>query len=476
MEDERLCWMSATRMLREFAQGNLSPVEVASALLQRIQRLDPEGETFRVVDPDTTGELARQAEVRLQELERGGHLDGVPVAIKDSFYTRGWSTLYGSKMVDPDQSWGRDAPSVSALKRHNAVLVGKTTMPEFGWKGVNDSPLTGITRNPWDRTKTPGGSSGGNGAALASGMTPLALGSDIGGSVRIPASFCNVVGLKPTQHIAPVRRDAKTGLLLHAGVMARTVEDIALAMDVIAEWHPNRPGRPHRPRRGTGYRDALGEDVEGLRIALAPGLGFAEVASEVEDAVREAARTLDALDAWVTEVDPGIDDPTDLYRRLLVPTLAHSVDEVPAPRREHIDPGLAEIAEQGRAMAAVDHVGAMQERRALIGKVGRLQHHYDILLTATVPVLPFEAGREVPPDWPHRRWWTWTPLTFPFNVTGQPAISVPCAFSREGLPIGVQFVGPRHREDLVLKVAHAYQRANPLFDRRPASLSGTHAD
>ena len=469
MADERLCRLSATRMLRRFRQGELSPVEVASAQLERIERLDPERTVFRLVDPDRTLAQARQAEVRYQELDRGGHLDGVPVAVKDSFYTRGWSTLYGSHMVDPDQPWEQDAPSVSALRRQNAVLLGKTTMPEFGWKAVNDSPLTGTTRNPWDRSRTPGGSSGGNGVALATGMCSLALGSDIGGSVRIPASFCNVVGLKPTQHIAPVRRDAKTGLLLHAGVMARTVEDIALAMDVIAEWHPNRPARPSG---APTYRSALDQDVEGLRVALTPGLGFARVDPEVREAVAGVGRTLDSLDAWINEVDPGIEDPTDLYSRLLVPTLALSVDQVPPERRDRIDPGLAEIAEWGRTMLAVEHAAAMQERRALIGKVGRLQQHYDILVTATVPVLPFTADREVPPGWPHRRWWTWTPLTFPFNITGQPAISVPCGFSAGGLPIGVQFVGPRHREDLVLKVAHAYQRANPLFHLRPGETPG----
>ncbi len=200
-------WLGASRLLDLYRRGELSPVEVARSLLDRIDDLDPRFGAFRLVDPDETLAQARRAEDRYRHLERVGLLDGLPVAIKDSFLTRGWSTCFGSRTVDPDQAWERDGPTVSSLRRHNAVFVGKTTMPEFGWKAVTDSPLTGISRNPWDRARTPGGSSGGSGVALAAGFCPLAIGSDIGGSARIPAAFCNVVGLKPTQELAPLRED-----------------------------------------------------------------------------------------------------------------------------------------------------------------------------------------------------------------------------------------------------------------------------
>lgn len=464
MSHDELYWMSAQRMLTCFARRELSPVEVAAAQLGRIQKHDEEVNAFRLVGPEELMEGARRSQERYRHLERGGVLDGVPIAVKDSFFTHEWNTLFGSRTTDIPATRGLVSPTIRALRRHNAVLMGKTTMPEFGWKAVTDSPLTGVTVNPWDHTKTSGGSSGGNGAALATGMCSLAIGSDIGGSVRIPASFCGVAGLKPTQDLAPVRKGIKSGLLLHAGPMARTVEDLALAMDVLAEWDPVRPTRPSK--RWT-YRDALGQDVEGLRVALSPGLGWAKVDPEIERAVAEVGRTLEMLDAWVSEVEPEIEDPTELYQTLYTPTLTAEVERVDPAKRDLMDPGLLETAQEGRSLAAWQYVDALQRRRELISAMARIQQHYDVLVTATVPIPPFEAGREVPEGWPHARWWTWSPLTIPFNITGQPALSVPCGFTSEGLPIGVQFVAARHREDRVLQVAHAYQRARPMMHLHP---------
>lgn len=468
MADDELCFMSATRMVEAFERRELSPAEVAAAQLERIRDLDGKLNAFRLVDEETTLEEARRSELRYGQLRRVGLVDGVPVAIKDSFHTAGWSTLFGSRTVDPDGEWLEEAPTVSSLRRHNGVRIGKTTMPEFGWKAVTDSPLTGVTRNPWDRGLTPGGSSGGNAVALATGMCTLALGSDIGGSVRIPASFCGVVGFKPTQNLAPIREEFKSGLLLHSGVMARTVEDVALAMDVVGEWDP---GRPSRPMRSESFSEALREDVEGLRVAVLPELGVPRADREVRDSVLEAARTLELLGAWVSEVKLGLDHVTDLYTALIVPVLALEVEEVEPGRRDLLDPGLRETAEAGRSLTAAHYVKALQQRRGLIAKLGELQEYYDVLLTATVPIRPFEVGREVPEGWDGgHRWWSWTPLTYPFNITGQPAISVPQGFTSDGLPIGVQLVGFRHGEDVVLKAAHAYQRANPLFHVRPPVL------
>jgi len=461
-------WLGASRLLDLYRRRELSPVEVARSLLDRVEDLDGHFGAFRLVDPDATLAQARRSEARYRHLERVGLLDGLPVAIKDSFPTRGWSTCFGSRAVDTRREWGRDGPTISSLRRQNAVFMGKTTMSEFGWKAVTDSPLTGVSRNPWNTDRTPGGSSGGSGVALAAGFCPLAIGSDIGGSARIPAAFCNVVGLKPTQELAPLRDDIKSGLLLHAGVMARTVEDIALAMDVMTEWHPSSAARP---QSAESYTEAFAEDVEGLRVASSPGLGLFELDPGVESAVREVGRTLEQLGAWVSEVDPGIEDPTEIYTDLLLPSLTMEVDAVDPSRHDRMDPGLLEAADEGRRLGAVRYAEALQRRRGLIAELGRLQQHYDVLITATVPVPPFEAGLEVPRGWPHDRWWTWTPLTFPFNVTGQPALSVPAGFTDEGLPIGVQFVAGRHQERVILKAAHAYQRANPTFTRHPPSVS-----
>jgi aspartyl-tRNA(Asn)/glutamyl-tRNA(Gln) amidotransferase subunit A len=459
-----LCDLTAARILQALNRRQVSPVEVARAQLERIEEVDPGLNAFRLVDGDRTLDEARLSEERYTHLERAGLVDGLPVAIKDGFHTRGWNTLFGSLTVEPDQDTDRQSPTVAALRRQNAIPLGKTTMPEFGWKAVTDSPLTGVSRNPWNPDLTCGGSSGGNAIALTTGMCSLAVGTDIGGSVRIPASFCGIVGLKPTQDLAPVRLETKSGLLLHSGIMARTVEDVALGLDAVGIPHPRRPAASGETAR---YTQSLARDVEGLRVALSPGLGLMDVEPEIEEAVLEVGRTLELLDAWVTEVDPELPDPTDLYTALYAPGLALDYLRVPEDRRESVDSGLRETAEMGRGIPATRVVEALQERRKLIAALGRLHQHFDVLLTATVPIPPFSAGLEVPEGWPDERWWSWATLTFPFNITGQPALSVPCGFTEGGLPVGAQFVGARFREDEVLRAAHAYQRACPRLNRRP---------
>jgi aspartyl-tRNA(Asn)/glutamyl-tRNA(Gln) amidotransferase subunit A len=227
--------MDAHDLLDGYRAGSLSPVEAVAETLRRIDLANPDVNAFRLVDPDAAYAQARDAEGRRRRGEPLGLLDGVPVAVKDVFLTRGWPTLRGSRTVPADQAWADDAPAVAALRRHGAVLVGKTTTPEFGWKGITDSPLDGVTRNPWDVSRTAGGSSGGSAAALATGMVPLALGSDGGGSIRIPCGFCGLPGIKPTFGRAPVWPASIFGVLSHAGPMARTVRDVALLLDVMCE-------------------------------------------------------------------------------------------------------------------------------------------------------------------------------------------------------------------------------------------------
>lgn len=460
--------LSATELLQLFARRELSPVEAAGAALERIQRHDAEVNAYCLVDEQTTLEAARRAEERYRTGQPLGRLDGVPVAIKDVFFTRGWSNRKGSKTI-PDTPADVDAPAIAALRRHGFVPLGKTTTPEFGWKGVTDSPLCGVTRNPWDPATTAGGSSGGSGAAVPLGMGPLALGTDAGGSIRIPAGFCGLVGLKPTHGRVPMWPPSPFETLAHPGPMTWTVRDAALLMEVLCEADARDATLPPDV---PGFLDGLDGGVRGLRIAYSPALGHAKVDPEVAAAVRAAASCFEALGAHVEETDPGFADPAEEFACLFYGGAANALRDIDAAGRRDMDPALVQVAEEYSTRSMLDYLAAANARAALREHMGRFHERFDLLLTPTLPRPAFSAGREVPEEWPHARWHTWTPFTYPFNMTGQPAVSVPCGFTAAGLPIGLQLVGARHADALVLRAAHAYQAERPLTDRRPGLLQG----
>ena len=460
--------MTALEMLRLFASRALSPVEAARACLARIHAHNATVNAYCLIDEETTLGAARAAEERYRRGLPLGDLDGVPVAIKDMFLFKGWPNLKGSKVVDPDQPWEVDAPVTAALRRHGFVPLGKTTSPEYGWKGVTDCALTGVTRNPWDPTKTAGGSSGGSGAAVPLGMGPLALGTDAGGSIRIPAGFCGVVGHKPTHGRVPMWPPSAFWPLAHPGPMTWTVADAALMMDVMTEADLRDATLGTDDIR---YLPALTGNIRGLRVAYSPRLGYAAVDPEVAAAVRTAVDTMALLGAEIDEVDPGFADPLDAFEVLFYAGAANAMRDLGPEQRAQMDPGLVEVANWADGLSALDYLAAMNARNALLEHMSRFHQRYDLLITPSLPLAAFEAGREVPADWPHKRWPTWTPFTYPFNLTGQPACSVPCGFTQAGLPIGLQLVGPRHDDLTVLRAAHAYQLASPLTNRRPALLS-----
>jgi len=453
---------TAAQLVRAYRDGRLSPVEVSRAFIARSERLDERVNAWRMLDVDGALEMARRSEERYRELSPLGRLDGVPVAIKDDLAVKGWTARHGSRATS-DAPDATDAPTVAGFRRHGAVFLGRTTMPEVGWKAVTDSPLTGITRNPWDTERTPGGSSGGNAAVLALRLAPLAVGSDIGGSVRIPAAFCSVVGFKSTQGRVPLDPRTKTGMLLQAGPMARTVEDATVANEVATEWAATAPAPP-----GTEAPDALAGNVRGLRVALAPGFNGARPERPIAAAIAAVAEVLAEQGAHVEEVAPDLGpDPRSLYERLYGPMLAAEIAGLPAEKHDLLDPGFREAAAPWRESPAVDFVAAMYERRGLIQALHVFHGKYDLLLTPTVPISPFAVGRETPSGRAGERWYDWTPCTWPVNLTGQPAISIPCGFTPEGLPIGAQLIGARHADSVVLRAAHVYQRARPDILRRP---------
>src|SRR6185312_8862372 len=273
----------AEALVHLFATKQASPVEATNATLERVKRYNPRYNAFCLVDEDAALASARASEARWLRGEPASHIDGVTATIKDIVLTRGWPTLRGSRSTDRKQLWDEDAPAVARLREAGAVLIGKTTTPEFGWKGVCDSPLTGITRNPWNAERTPGGSSGGAAVAAALGMGCLHLGTDGGGSIRIPAGFCGLFGFKPTFGIVPVHPHSPAGTLWHQGPIARTVEDAALMLSVIAR--PDARDWYQSPPLNIDYRAGLNDGVKGLRIAYSRTLGYARVDPDVADKV-----------------------------------------------------------------------------------------------------------------------------------------------------------------------------------------------
>lgn len=442
--------MTAVELVTAYGAGDLSPVEVTSAVLDRIEEVDGELNAFNLVDREYALTQARESEERWRTGYSKGLLDGVPISIKDIFLTKGWPTLRGSKSVPPDQPWPVDSPVAARLRDDGMVFVGKTTTPEIAWKAVTDSPLTGITRNPVDPSKTPGGSSGGAGAAVAAGMAPLAVGTDGGGSIRIPASFCGIVGLKPTHGRVPMYPASPFAPLAHAGPMTRTVEDAALLMDILAlpdHRDPTSQAPPHLT-----YRGEFNREVTGMHVAYSRDLGYLQVDPEVAAIVEAAVTKIDQAGLHVEAVDPGFADPLDSFETMWACGAAALLRTMPNVR-ETIDPGLGEVWDKGESHSGVDYIQARSVGAAVGITMGEFSEKHNALITPTVGIPPFEAGHDVPPGSGLSRWPQWAGFSYPFNMTGQPAISVPVGTTAAGLPVGLQIVGPRHADDLVLAIA-----------------------
>jgi aspartyl-tRNA(Asn)/glutamyl-tRNA(Gln) amidotransferase subunit A len=458
--------LSAAKLAKLFAKGKLSPVEVAKASFELMAKLEPTLNAMSFIDEKSTLKQARSSERRWRKNEALSAIDGVPALIKDILITKGQPTLRGSKTIDPSQDWPEDAPSVARLREAGCVFMGRTTTPEFGWKGVTDSPLTGITRNPWNPALTPGGSSGGSSAAIAGYYAPLALGTDGGGSIRIPASFTGTFGLKPSFGRVPAYPLSPFGTVAHVGPMTRNVHDAALMMNEISK--PDTRDWQSLPYADVDYTAKLNRGIKGMKFAFSPTLGHASVDPEVAKHVKAAVNVLRDLGAKIIWVDPGFKDPAETFRTLWWSGARAALGALPPEKLALLEPALADVVEQSRSITVEQIQKANIERGALGAHMKKFMLKFDALITPTMPITAFEAGKLQPADPDNRgKWVNWTPFTYPFNLTQQPAVSIPCGFSKAGLPIGLQIVGRMFDDARVLRIASAYEAAYDFQGLRP---------
>jgi aspartyl-tRNA(Asn)/glutamyl-tRNA(Gln) amidotransferase subunit A len=463
---DELGFAPATELAGLIRARKLSPVELTRAVLDRIERLNPTLNAFVTVTAEAALAAARRAEQAVMSGEALGPIHGVPFSVKDLALTRGVATKFGSHIFA-----GRvgevDAPYVRRLHEAGGIMVGKTTTPEFGWKALGDSPLTGISRNPWNPGTTTGGSSAGAGAAAAAGLGPLHQGSDGAGSIRIPSAFCGIVGVKATYGRVPLWPVSNNDYATHAGPMTRTVADAALMLGVMAGPDPwdgtALDGAP------ADYAGLLDRGVKGLKVAFSPDLGGLRVDGDVAAVVAAAARAFEALGATVEEVKPGFADSHDMIRLMWGAHYIGNYGQYLDEWRGRLDPGLVACMEDARRWSAQEYVAMRGRKIAYWDSVRPLFERFDVLLTPTTSVAAFAVGRLNPEGWPQHAWdwFPWASFSYPFNFTGQPAVTVPAGFTPGGLPVGLQIVGRRFAEVTVLQAAAAFERARPWADRRP---------
>jgi aspartyl-tRNA(Asn)/glutamyl-tRNA(Gln) amidotransferase subunit A len=460
--------LGASQMVAGYRRHDFSPVEVMCAVLDRVTRLDPAVNSLCALDEDQALAAARESERRWMRAEPSGLLDGVPVSVKDLVATQGLPTRHGS-LTSSSEPADEDAPAVARLRQSGAILFGKTTTSEFGNKIVTDSPLTGVTRNPWDTRLSPGGSSGGSAVAVALGMGPLSLATDGGGSIRIPACWSGVVGFKPSFGLIPSGAACSWAALSTLGPIARTVRDAALMLGVIAR---EQTGEFEYVAGCAGYNTMLGDDVTGLRIAYCPAPAGMRVEPGIADCVRQAADLFEALGARVEEtvVDPLADYAENRMHSIQWGVLfAQRVRLMRPEQRAQLDRDVLELASAGGQVGTPAFVDALDARHTLAAGMDAFFRRHDLLLTPTfhcgpppVPGLP--AGLRSAPV-----------LTSWCNQTGLPAVSVPCGLS-DGLPVGLQIIGRRRGDALVLRAARAYEAARGPFPIPEAARGPVSAD
>jgi aspartyl-tRNA(Asn)/glutamyl-tRNA(Gln) amidotransferase subunit A len=463
-----IAFKSAAEIVRLIRSREVSPLEVMGETLNRIRDVNPPLNAFVSLRSDEALEEARAMTEGLAAGKDPGVLGGIPIGVKDLEDVKDMVTSFGS-IPFKDHRVETDSTQVARLKRAGAIVVGKTNTPEFGYTGFTKNLLHGVTANPWNRERTPGGSSGGSAAAVASGMVPLATGSDAGGSIRIPSSYSGCFGLKTSFGRIPLGPAPFLQMyhVLTLGPITWDVEDAALYLDCTAGYHPSDPAS--LPRVEGGYAEKLKHTPEKLRIAFSPTLGFAKVQREVRARVEDSVRAFEEIGHTVELWEGSIPDVSDVWAKLMDGELYGLLHRSLDRHGREMGKTLVHALEKIKSFALPDLVEAHKTRTHLNQVLWELFERYDLLLTPTTPTEAFGAkgpppteieGEPIPLLWA-------VAFTYPFNLSGHPAASVPAGLTKSGLPVGLQIIGPHHRDDLVLQMAWAYEQVRPWKDLRP---------
>ncbi|MCJ7593981.1 MAG: amidase [Desulfobacterales bacterium] len=463
-----LCFKSVSELAGLIRSKEVTPLELMEETVQRIEGVNPLLNALVAARLDGAMAEARQMTEDMASGKAVGSLAGIPVGVKDMEDVEGMVTSFGS-VPYKDNLARRDSLHVARLKTAGAIVVGKTNTPEFGFTGFTKNLLYGVTRNPWNLECTPGGSSGGSAAAVASGMVPLATGSDAGGSIRIPASYSGCFGLKTSFGRIPVGPSPLLQIhhLWTLGPLCRSVEDAALYLDCVAGYHPCDPSS--LPHPGLSYRERLQQFPKNLRVAFSPTLGYARVQKDVMARVEEAAACFEEMGHRVDLWEEQLPDVSDAWSNLMNCELYGLLQESLDRNRSQMGRTLVQSLDQARLFSLDNLVEAQKLRTHLNRVLWELFERHDLLLTPTMPTEAFAAKGPPPSEIEGHP----IPLlgavafTYPFNLSGHPAASVPAGFSASGMPVGLQIVGPHHRDDLVLQAAYAYEQMRPWKDRQP---------
>jgi aspartyl-tRNA(Asn)/glutamyl-tRNA(Gln) amidotransferase subunit A len=462
MDPSQVTQASAAEIAAAVRQREVTATAVVRAFLDRIERLEPRLNTLVTRTFDQALQAARAVDQRIAAGRDPGLLAGVPVTVKDLIAMGGVRQTFGSKLL-ADNVAPHDAPSVERLRAAGACIVGKSTTSELGSKGVGDSPLTGITRNPWNPDRTAGGSSAGAAAAVAARMVPVALATDGGGSIRIPASFCGVFGLKARFGRVPVWPAAPAPALSHVGPITHSVRDAALVLSIIGGHDPRDPDSLRTPV--PDFLASFAGGIRGMRIGWCPSFGYGSVDPEVLAACRDAALQLEAEGARVRELEPPFTrDPAPAWNRLFYGSIGERLAQLATSEAQMnlVNPALRQAVAEYRAASGNDPSALDALREATLVQAEAVFRQVDVLLTPTLPVTALPVGLDVPPGHPGRNAVDWSYFTYPFNLTGHPAASYPVGTDRQGLPIGLQIVAPREGESAILRVASVLERLRPI--------------
>ncbi len=447
--------LSALELSLLYKKKSISPLEVSKIILDRINITHENLNAFCFCDEGNVLKQAKDSEYRWINNEQKSLFDGVPISIKDLIHVKSWPTLHGSKAVDINQKWDIDAPSVINLKKAGAIILGKTNTPEFGHKGVTENLVHGITNNPWNIDMNAGGSSGGAGSALASGLGPLALGTDGGGSCRKPANYCGVVGMKPSQGRVPSWPASYLWPLSSAGPMTRSVRDAAYLLDIISQNDVRDPETFHNK---VNTFDGIEKQVQGLKVGFSLSFGGSEPRIEVSDIIENTKSLFQKIGVKLFDVCPEIINPMKTYRVILDSAWMHTASQFNDAQKEKFDPTFAAAVERGSKLTAVDLRKAFGERKNFMRIVSEFFSEYDLLILPTNPTTSYPHGTREPVPEENDNWKTTVCFTAPFNITGNPAISIPCGFSKSGLPVGLQIIGNYGCDNTVLNLARAFEK------------------